>query len=290
VAEASRTCALRPAPNPSSPRPVVALVGRRWSTRARRRHSRPHGQQHRRGDRPWRRSCPDAPLRFVGLADCASATRELARVENDRDSCRFVPPGVPPLDAVNRRVHPRPARALCALEASNDTNAEPSIWSGYRQHHPAEPARGWDDRRYARRSRGGGVVAPQQTLSEADRRLVAAWAADCTDRVLHLGEADAPHDDRPRALIARAHAFAWGELRTAEEIRRRFAGGVSTRDVRASAAMAAAQPPVRPSPSATWARTRSVPPPTQSKPPALLIRTDQKRSKTRSLAARPHVG
>ena len=80
-----------------------------------------------------------------------------------------------------------------------------------------------------------------QTLSEADRHLVAAWAADCAERVLGLFEAEAPDDDRPRALIARTRAFARGELRTAEEIRRRFAGGVGAGEVRAPAAAAAAR-------------------------------------------------
>ena len=84
-------------------------------------------------------------------------------------------------------------------------------------------------------------MASPQTLSEADRRLVAAWAADCAERVLHLFEGEAPDDDRPRALIARARAFARGELRTADEIRRRFAGGVGVGDVRGAAAAAAAR-------------------------------------------------
>jgi hypothetical protein len=80
-----------------------------------------------------------------------------------------------------------------------------------------------------------------QTLSEAERRLVAAWAADCAERVLGLFEAEAPDDDRPRALIARARAFGRGELQTAEEIRRRFVGGVGADEVKAPAAMAAAR-------------------------------------------------
>jgi hypothetical protein len=84
-------------------------------------------------------------------------------------------------------------------------------------------------------------VASPQTLSEDDRRLVAAWAADCAERVLHLFEAEAPHDDRPRAVIARTRAFARGELRTAEEIRRRFTGGVAADDVKGPAAAAAAR-------------------------------------------------
>ena len=85
------------------------------------------------------------------------------------------------------------------------------------------------------------MVASPQTLSEADRRLVAAWAADCAERVLYLFEAEAPNDDRPRALIGRTRAFARGELRTAEEIRRRFTGGVAVDDVKAPAAAAAAR-------------------------------------------------
>ena len=80
-----------------------------------------------------------------------------------------------------------------------------------------------------------------QTLSEADRRIVAAWAADCAERVLWLFEAEAPHDNRPRALIARARAFARGELDTAKEIRRRFTGGISLGDVTGPAAVAASR-------------------------------------------------
>jgi hypothetical protein len=84
-------------------------------------------------------------------------------------------------------------------------------------------------------------VRSPQTLSEADRRLVAAWAADCAERVLGLFEAEAPADDRPRAAIARTRAFARGEVNTAEEIRRRFVGGVPASNVRSPAASAAAR-------------------------------------------------
>lgn len=80
-----------------------------------------------------------------------------------------------------------------------------------------------------------------QTLSDADRRRVAGWAANCAERVLALFEAEAPDDDRPRRLIARARAFARGDLDTAEEIRRRFAGGVKANDVKTPAAKAAAR-------------------------------------------------
>jgi hypothetical protein len=78
-----------------------------------------------------------------------------------------------------------------------------------------------------------------QTLSLADRRIVAAWAADCAERVLPIFEAEAPGDRRPRESIARTRRFARGELDTAAEIRRRFVGGAA-REVKAPAARAAA--------------------------------------------------
>lgn len=80
-----------------------------------------------------------------------------------------------------------------------------------------------------------------QTLSESDRRLAAAWAADCAEHVLPLFEDDAPGDDRPRDAIARARAFARGELTTAGEIARRFVAGRAARNATASAAIAAAR-------------------------------------------------
>jgi len=80
-----------------------------------------------------------------------------------------------------------------------------------------------------------------QTLSEADRRLVAEWAAICAERVLPLFEAERPDDGRPRAAIARAFAFARGELDIAAEIRRRFADGGAAREAKSPAVVAAAR-------------------------------------------------
>lgn len=85
------------------------------------------------------------------------------------------------------------------------------------------------------------MVRSPQTLSETERRLVAAWAADCAERVLGFFEAEAPADDRPRSAIARTRAYARGELNTAEEIRRRFVGGVPAGEVKTPAAAAAAR-------------------------------------------------
>lgn len=80
-----------------------------------------------------------------------------------------------------------------------------------------------------------------QTLSEADRRVVSLWAADCAERVLPLFEAEAPGDGRPREAIARTRAFGRGELDAAGEIRRRFVNGAAAREVRTPAAAAAAR-------------------------------------------------
>ncbi|HEU5485220.1 MAG TPA: hypothetical protein VFU98_09955 [Microlunatus sp.] len=80
-----------------------------------------------------------------------------------------------------------------------------------------------------------------QTLSEADRRLVAGWAADCADHVLAIFEADAPDDGRPREAIERTRAFARGELDAAGEIRRRFVAGRAAQSVSSPAAVAAAR-------------------------------------------------
>jgi hypothetical protein len=51
------------------------------------------------------------------------------------------------------------------------------------------------------------------TLSEDDRRVLAAWAADYAERTLSLFEARAPSGVRPRDAIDGLRAFARGEVR-----------------------------------------------------------------------------
>ena len=80
-----------------------------------------------------------------------------------------------------------------------------------------------------------------QALSEADRRTVAAWAADCAEHALPLFEAEAPDDLRARDAIARARAFARGELDAAGEIRRRFVAGRAAASAQTPAGVAAAR-------------------------------------------------
>lgn len=70
---------------------------------------------------------------------------------------------------------------------------------------------------------------------------MAAWAADCAERVLALFEAEAPADRRPRDAIERTRAYSRGELGTAEEIRRRSVAGRAAHAVSSPPAIAAAR-------------------------------------------------
>src|SRR5205823_9856300 len=51
------------------------------------------------------------------------------------------------------------------------------------------------------------------TLTDADHHLLAVWAADCTEHVLHYFEQARPGDERPRRAIELARAWARGEIR-----------------------------------------------------------------------------
>ena len=85
------------------------------------------------------------------------------------------------------------------------------------------------------------MTGSPQSLSEAERRIVAVWAADCAERVLPLFEREAPADSRPRDAIARTRAFARGELDAAGEIHRRFVAGRAAASVNGPPAVAAAR-------------------------------------------------
>jgi hypothetical protein len=50
------------------------------------------------------------------------------------------------------------------------------------------------------------------TLRDTDHHLLALWAADCAEHVLHYFEHVHPGDDRPRHAIELARAWARGEL------------------------------------------------------------------------------
>jgi hypothetical protein len=50
------------------------------------------------------------------------------------------------------------------------------------------------------------------TLTDADHRLLALWAAACAEHVLQLFENERPGDDRPRRGIELARAWVRGEV------------------------------------------------------------------------------
>ncbi len=54
------------------------------------------------------------------------------------------------------------------------------------------------------------------TLQDADHHLLAVWAADCAQHVLHFFEQAQPSDDRPRRAIEQARAWARGEITMTE--------------------------------------------------------------------------
>jgi hypothetical protein len=64
------------------------------------------------------------------------------------------------------------------------------------------------------------------TLLDADHHLLAVWAADCAQHVLHFFEDMQPGDDRPRRAIERARAWARGEITMTQS--RNAAGAAQT--------------------------------------------------------------
>jgi Imm-5 like putative immunity protein len=53
-------------------------------------------------------------------------------------------------------------------------------------------------------------------LRDADHHLLALWAADCAQHVLHFFEQERPGDDRPRHAIELARAWARGEIKMSQ--------------------------------------------------------------------------
>jgi hypothetical protein len=77
------------------------------------------------------------------------------------------------------------------------------------------------------------------TLQDADHHLLAIWAADCAQHVLHLFEEMQPNDDRPRRAIEQARAWVRGEITMSQS---RAAGGhamAAARDLSGAARHAA---------------------------------------------------
>ncbi len=77
------------------------------------------------------------------------------------------------------------------------------------------------------------------SLEEADHHLLAVWAADCAQHVLHLFEQARPMDDRPRRAIELGRAWARGEIRWAEARTAAGHANAAARDLRGAARHAA---------------------------------------------------
>ncbi len=93
------------------------------------------------------------------------------------------------------------------------------------------------DPRFVTIRRGG-------TLTDADHRLLALWAAVCAEHVLPLFEAVRPDDPRPRQAIEKARAWARGEITMTESRTAAGHANGAARDLRGAprfAAYAAAQ-------------------------------------------------
>ena len=54
------------------------------------------------------------------------------------------------------------------------------------------------------------------TLQDSDHRLLAEWAANCAEHVLHIFEAVQPTDPRPRQAIEQTRAWVRGESRMSQ--------------------------------------------------------------------------
>lgn len=76
------------------------------------------------------------------------------------------------------------------------------------------------------------------TLTDSDHRLLALWAADCAEHVLHLFESARPLDPRPRRTIESTRAWARGEM-TMSEARAAAGANAAARDLQGAARFAA---------------------------------------------------
>src|SRR5262245_54986071 len=77
------------------------------------------------------------------------------------------------------------------------------------------------------------------SLHDADHHLLAVWAANCAQHVLHFFEEVQPNDDRPRRAIELAHAWTRGEITMTQA---RIAAGhamAAARELRGAARQAA---------------------------------------------------
>jgi truncated hemoglobin YjbI len=89
------------------------------------------------------------------------------------------------------------------------------------------------DRRFVAEHRGG-------PLAHDSHVLLARWAADCAERVLHLF-VRCSDDPRPQQALDIARAWAGGEVKTGKAMKASLAAHAAARQVNEKAAIAAAR-------------------------------------------------
>ncbi len=72
-------------------------------------------------------------------------------------------------------------------------------------------------------------------LQAADHYLLAIWAADCAEHVLHFFEQTQPNDERPRRAIELSHAWARGEVTMTPARKAAFAAHLAAKEVSGAA-------------------------------------------------------
>jgi hypothetical protein len=77
------------------------------------------------------------------------------------------------------------------------------------------------------------------SLEDRDHRLLAVWAADCAEHVIHHFEGARPGDDRPGRAIELGRAWARGEIPWAEARTAAGHANAAARDLRGAARHAA---------------------------------------------------
>jgi hypothetical protein len=77
------------------------------------------------------------------------------------------------------------------------------------------------------------------SLQDDDHRLLAIWAADCAEHVLHRFERARPEDDRPRRAIELGRAWSRGDVTWAEARTAAGHANAAARDLRGAARYAA---------------------------------------------------
>lgn len=88
------------------------------------------------------------------------------------------------------------------------------------------------DKRFITVRRGG-------TLSDEDHHLLAIWAAECAQHVLHYFEEANPNDDRPRRAIELTYAWVRGEIPMKQAHNTAFTSNAAAKEVSGAAKFAA---------------------------------------------------